>query len=213
MRKYYVAQTAAMIAKPFEFVNYAQSATVNATIKAGDGFSVLGKKVGSMIGSAVESDTSSDEEEEDDDGEQELNISFPEFIFLLTSHLVDEVLPGGDWKASAYHMRLLRNAFDTADVDGNNELEYDELEMVVMSLHPGHGLTGDDLQYLWSLIKGDDQEREFVIFIDFLKGMVKMKNDPRLDGKISLLEPNKWELVRQPRTRFVLRVQLNSLSS
>jgi hypothetical protein len=40
-----------------------------------------------------------------------------------------------DWQERAQDMRKLREAFDTADVDGDNQLELEELEMVILSMN------------------------------------------------------------------------------
>ena len=63
----------------------------------------------------------------------ELELIFAEFVFMMRAGLLKEFLPG-DWQDRADDMRKLREAFDAADVDGNNELELDELEMVIISM-------------------------------------------------------------------------------
>ena len=63
--------------------------------------------------------------------EDELNLA--EFIHMMTSPDVEAMFPNG-WEEGAYHMRLLKNAYATADLNGDNELEFDELEVAVNSL-------------------------------------------------------------------------------
>ena len=204
LRKFYLAQVAHVVMFPLRvshtIVSHSANVAVNASTYVGgalvDGIGSGMTKVRTGLGLME----SSEEEEEAEEEEQrsDIYIDYAEFIYLMTSHLVDEVLPGGDWRSGAYQMRLLRNAYDTADVDGDNQLEFEELEMVVMSLHPGHDMTHEDLEYLWSLINPTD--RPFVEFFEFVTGMVKLRTDERLDGKINLTEPNKWELVSTPAT-------------
>jgi hypothetical protein len=54
---------------------------------------------------------------------------YAEYVLMMTGPLIQRYVPG-DWHKQAWRMRLLRNSFDTADVDGNNSLEAEELEMV-----------------------------------------------------------------------------------
>lgn len=198
MQKYFIAQTANVLTSPLKLGHRMVVHSVNGAAKFGAKAADSAGAAMSKVGQALKKDgdllfdTDSDENEEEEEID-ELYIEFPEFIYLMTSHVVEKILPGGDWHKSAYEMRMLRNAFDTADVDGDNQLEFEELEMVVMSLHPGHNMTHEDIEYLWDVINPD--EKDFIEFFEFVKGMVKVRSDTRLEGKISLTEPNKWELL------------------
>jgi len=49
---------------------------------------------------------------------------FAEFVNLMGGERIQEHIPG-DWHMSAAAMRAYRNAYDTADVDGDNDVEFD----------------------------------------------------------------------------------------
>lgn len=61
----------------------------------------------------------------------ELNL--PEFIHMMTAESAAKFFPNG-WEEGAYHMRLLKNAYNTADADGDNELTFEELSTSINSL-------------------------------------------------------------------------------
>ena len=54
------------------------------------------------------------------------------------------------WQQRCKEIRVLRQAYDNADVDGNNELDEDELEIVLVSMDPAHVST-EDVDYLWAV--------------------------------------------------------------
>ena len=62
-------------------------------------------------------------------------IIFAEYVFMMRGGALSRFLPG-EWQERAADMRKLRDAFNTADVDGNNELELEELEMVIIAMNP-----------------------------------------------------------------------------
>ena len=70
------------------------------------------------------------------------SLVFSEFVHLMLSGMLLKWIPdprgNGDtqpiWQKRCKMIRLLRAAFDNADVDGDNKLEKGELEIVLMSL-------------------------------------------------------------------------------
>jgi hypothetical protein len=60
---------------------------------------------------------------------------FAEYVFMMRSGALKQYLPG-DWQERAEDMCKLRDAFNSADVDGDNQLEFEELEMCIMSMNP-----------------------------------------------------------------------------
>ena len=85
--------------------------------------------------------------------EQQLSVNFAEYLFTMQSQEMQDLVQL-DPHTLARQMRSYRTAFDMVDVDGNNALEFDELEMVVLSLNPHLMLTDDDLLYLWGVLTG-----------------------------------------------------------
>jgi hypothetical protein len=82
---------------------------------------------------------------------------------------------------------------DTADVDGNQVLEKEELEMVICALDPAHGLSHEDIDYLWSVLSPDGKTS--LSFKEYLHGMNFVNHDKRCSGWIDVAKPNKWELL------------------
>ena len=117
---------------------------------------------------------------------------FAEYVHMMCGEVIKEYVPA-DWRQSAYQMRLYRNAYDTADVDGDNKLEFRELEMVVMALDPHHSLTHEDMEYLWGVLNPDGHKE--LTFNLFLKGMKSVKKDSKCSTWIDINKPNKWEIL------------------
>ena len=114
------------------------------------------------------------------------DLNFPEFVFLMTSGLIDEYFPNG-WGEGAYHMRLLKSAFVTADLDGDNELEFEELSTSINSLHTGT-LSDQDIEYMWEIM--NPNKKPFLTFAEFLSAMVIVQDNPVLNKKFSLFSPD-----------------------
>ena len=53
-------------------------------------------------------------------------LSFQEYVYMMRSGMINEFIPGKNWRAGAHNMRNLRTAFDTADVDGSGEIDLEE---------------------------------------------------------------------------------------
>lgn len=87
-------------------------------------------------------------------------------------------------------MRLLKNAFSTADIDGDDQLEFDELAVSINALHTGN-LTDDDIKKMWHLLVDGDAKKPFVCFREFIAGMVRIQNDEYLKSRFHLFTPDK----------------------
>lgn len=119
---------------------------------------------------------------------------FAEFVHLWGGQRIQDLIPG-DWHRSADKMRVYRNAYDTADVDGNNEVDFDELKLVWMALDPTNQLGDADIQHLWDTLIGPEKGKEALTFTDFLHGMRRCNDDPQCGDFIDISKPNKWELL------------------
>eukprot|EP01048_Picozoa_sp_COSAG05_P024292 COSAG05_NODE_5649_length_1122_cov_1.413490_1_plen_335_part_10 len=82
---------------------------------------------------------------------------------------------------------------DVADVDGLNFVNEEDLEMVILSLDPNHGLSHDDIVYLWSVL--NPHKDEGLTFAGWLEGMAQVVKDPRCKDYIDFAKPNRWELL------------------
>ncbi len=136
---------------------------------------------------------------------------FAEYTHMMESRFLMEQLVPGDWHKRAGIMRDLRRAYDVADVDGNDAVEFDEFEMVITALNPLHGLSHDDVLYLWQVMlaaspeetrahghargRTPSQASESMNFLDYLHGMAAVQKDPRAAGWLDVEQPNKWELL------------------
>ena len=63
-------------------------------------------------------------------------LCFPEFVFMLNNEMLALYLSGANWRQSIDALIKLRELFDSSDVDGDNNLEFEELEFVVLSTNP-----------------------------------------------------------------------------
>ena len=116
----------------------------------------------------------------------ELNL--PEFICMMTSESAQRCFPNG-WSEGAYHMRLLKNAYSTADTNHDNELTFEELAIAINSLHTGN-LTDEDIITMWALLTDRDDAKQSLTFKDFLDGMVRVQNDKYMQDHFFLFSPD-----------------------
>jgi hypothetical protein len=117
---------------------------------------------------------------------------FAEYVFMMRSGALKEYLPG-DWQERAEDMRKLREAFDSADVDGDNQLEFEELEMCIMSMNPKADIQPSDIEKVWAVLNPGG--KEWIPYGEFVAGMVTVKRDPELRRVIPLDAPNRFMLL------------------
>ena len=127
---------------------------------------------------------------EPEKGEGEL--SSAEFIFMMRAGLLSQYLPS-DWRERAEDMRKLREAFDCADVDGNNQLEMEELEMVAVSMNPKANVSSQDIKRVWAVL--NPEGKPCIPFSEYCKGMILVKRDPELRAIIPMDVPNRFQLL------------------
>ena len=123
---------------------------------------------------------------------QKNQLIFAEFAFMmragtLKSHLSD------DWKERAQDMRKLREAFDCADVDGDNQLELAEFEMVIVSMNPKIDIDPVDVKRVWAVL--NPEGKDWIPFERYVKGMLTVKADPVLAELIPMDVPNRFQLL------------------
>lgn len=90
-------------------------------------------------------------------------IIFAEYAFMMRGGTLSRFLPG-EWQDRAADMRKLRDAFNTADVDGNNELELEELEMVIIAMNPKATISTDDIRRVWAVL--NPEGKPWITFIE-----------------------------------------------
>jgi Ca2+-binding EF-hand superfamily protein len=79
-------------------------------------------------GASGESSSDADVQQMLQDADDNNEVIFAEYVFMMRGGALKQFLPG-QWQERAADMRKLRDAFGTADVDGNNQLELEELEV------------------------------------------------------------------------------------
>jgi hypothetical protein len=92
---------------------------------------------------------------------------------------------------------------DTADVDGSLDLDFEKLDMVVLSLDSEHNLTHEDMLYYWGVLSQRDEtptreeaeKMEGLSFNGFLHGMARAQKDPTCCTWMNMDKPNKWEML------------------
>eukprot|EP01047_Picozoa_sp_COSAG01_P033950 COSAG01_NODE_2524_length_7505_cov_29.604915_5_plen_835_part_00 len=155
--------------------------------------------------------------------EAENVMHYAEFIHMMRTGLLDDYFPSHDWKEAAHNIHVLRNAFDTADVDGDDQLEQGEFEMVMDTLHMGHDLNADDMNYCWQVLLGASAkdhpgifEKNSLNFFQFMVGVMAVKRDERLKGRVDLAKPNPWDmlslLIDTPVSEYETERLMNKLS-
>ena len=127
-------------------------------------------------------------------------LRFGEFIYMMQTKMLDPYFPDHDWRHNAREVHTLRMAFDNADVDGDDQLEQGEFEMVLDTLHMGHDLSADDVNYAWQLLinsSGDESAKESnsLTFFQFMVGVQAVKRDPRLKDRIDLAMSSPWQML------------------
>ena len=95
--------------------------------------------------------------EEVEDDTQDGELDFEEFSQLMRGPLLAEFLAGtnGNWRKRVAQIQQLRRAYDIADVDGDNELEKDELSLVLVSLSPAASIDPSDIDHVWDVLRTD----------------------------------------------------------
>ena len=84
-----------------------------------------------LPGGAVVAEDALAAAEETHDGQ----LNFAEFVYLLQGPLLAPFLPeAAGWADRVGEIRTLRQAFDTADADGSDEIDKDELEIVIKNI-------------------------------------------------------------------------------
>eukprot|EP01052_Picozoa_sp_SAG31_P014456 SAG31_NODE_899_length_11146_cov_7.265049_1_plen_80_part_00 len=72
---------------------------------------------------------------------------------MMAAGTINQYLPDRDWRAGAVSMRNLRAAFDTADVDGSDEIDFEEFEAVMTALHhTGMHHAEFDVRDVWKVL-------------------------------------------------------------
>ena len=90
-------------------------------------------------------------------------------------------------------MRKLREAFDAADVDGDNALELEELEMCIVSMNPKAEVDPADIARVWRVL--NPEGKTDIDYAEFVNGMIKVKRDPDLSSVIPMDVPNRFMLL------------------
>lgn len=122
----------------------------------------------------------------------EADLSFAEYVFMMRGGLLQDFLPG-DWQERAEDMRKLREAFDTADVDGDNQLELEELEMVVLAMNPKVEVAVEDIHKVWAVL--NPEGKDWIPFSEYVAGMIVVKRDRELSKVVPMDVPNRFQLL------------------
>ena len=120
-------------------------------------------------------------------------LDYYEFESLMRGPILRPFLPGGDWRDRVGLIRKLRRAYDMADVDGDNELQKRELEIVLLSLDPSGSITDADIGHVWDTL--NPEGKKVLTWGDFLVGMGCVHTDPRAAAVMNKNAPNKFALI------------------
>ena len=130
-----------------------------------------------------------------DQDTQDGELDFQEFCQLMRGPLLAPHLAGtdDDWRKRVTQIQQLRRAYDIADVDGDNELEKDELSLVLVALNPSSSITPDDIDLVWKCMNPTD--KPFLSWAEFLGGLTGVRENQRASQIMDLGASNKWELI------------------
>jgi Ca2+-binding EF-hand superfamily protein len=141
-------------------------------------------------------------------------LDYPMFVQLLTSGRASAYLGDDhdDWEDHAHKLRLLKHAWNTADIDGDGVLTLQEMRDVGTNLL-GH-MTPDEFTAFWDLLTQSDDDINSLTYLDFLNGMAKAELHPIFAGKLEFLKPNQLMtvLVDVPVMQKEEKMMLGSLS-
>ena len=119
---------------------------------------------------------------------------FPEWAFMMRAGLLRHVLEDGlQWHERVKVVQRLRVAFDYNDVDGNNQLELDELETVAIRMNPKARLAPADIAAVWAMLNPEGLPS--INFSSFVKGMLKLQEHPELSQVVPLDIPHRFTLL------------------
>ena len=188
------------------------AAAAKAKAKVGEGASVVMKPLSGltkktaagpmellkMSGRMKAAKKGEDGEELDDEDaaremmEEEEELIFAEYVFMMRAGSLKAFLPG-DWQERAEDMRKLREAFDTADVDGDNQLELEELEMVIIAMNAKADVQPEDIRKVWAVL--NPEGKDWIPFGEYVQGMILVKQDPELSKVVPMDVPNRFQLL------------------
>ena len=116
-------------------------------------------------------------------------LDYPMFVHLITSGRASSFLGDDhdDWEDHAHKLRLLKHAWNTADLDGDGELTLKEMRDVGTHLL-GH-MTPDEFAAFWELLTPSAGALSLT-YLDFLNGMAQAELHPVFAGKLEFLKPN-----------------------
>ena len=117
---------------------------------------------------------------------------FAEFVFMMRGGALEHYLPG-EWHQRADDMCKLREAFDVIDVDGNNDMELDELEMILISTQPKKHFTPEDIQKVWRVLNPD--AKASIGFPEFVTGALAIRSHPELSEMMRTDVPSRFQLL------------------
>ncbi len=120
------------------------------------------------------------------------HLTFAELVFMMRSGSLQKVLPA-DWKTSVGVMRRLREAFDTVDINGDHQLTFEELEMVIVAINPKVSISQDDLAEVWRVL--NPLAEEWITFAAYAEGIIRIQQEPGLQRKVPMDLPNRFALL------------------
>lgn len=118
---------------------------------------------------------------------------FAEYAYMIRGNMLTAILGSAEWADRVDDIAKLRQAFDSVDVDGNDRIEEDELDFMVMCMNAQADISADVAKQLWAVLNPNQQE--FIGFADFAKGMIKAREQPELKAAIPFDAPNRFELL------------------
>ena len=140
--------------------------------------------------------------------EEELSLSFPEYVFTMKCQELEDLMDF-DAHTLAMQMRAFRNAFSAVDVDGQNLLEYDDLEIVTLTLNPRLLLKEDDLLGLWQVVtKHAIVEHAARARREAAEEVQQQQRQAvtRVDQKLIALDDDEAQLEKRLKLRFVQEI-------
>ena len=118
-------------------------------------------------------------------------VNFSEFFLMLTDDETAHFLPGGNFIAAAFKIRVLKYAFGLIDQNGDGTLTYAEFVQAADALCTSK-VSEQLAMDLWGIVApGKAKDGGSTIsFVEFVTGMAAVQSDPVYSKKFDLFETN-----------------------
>lgn len=122
-----------------------------------------------------------------------------DFVRFIKGPYLHRYFRDEHWRSRVREICKLRRAYDVADIDGDNEMQRDELRLVLTALRPHDPPDPAEIDRIWRALVPADKANlisESLSWEDFLRRLPAARADPEVGHILNdLSRPNEWEMV------------------